>query len=77
MPISADVPPISKVISLSRPAWAPTQSPPSTPAASPDISVSAGFSRTIRAVATPPLDAMMRNSPRTPMPCSAASSRVT
>ena len=66
MPMSALVPPMSKVISRSRPASAPTQPPPRTPAARPDSSVSAGFSATIAGVATPPFDAMMRSSPSMP-----------
>ena len=47
MPISALVPPMSKVIRLSRPASAPTQAPPSTPAAGPDSRSATGCSATI------------------------------
>ena len=47
MPMSALVPPISKVISRLRPASSPTQAPPSTPAARPERSVSAGRSATM------------------------------
>ena len=61
--MSAEVPPISKVITLLRSHFSPTQAPPKTPAARPDIIVSAGFCKTIRGVITPPLDAIIRKSP--------------
>jgi hypothetical protein len=56
MPISADVPPTSKVISDVRPDSAPLQAPPRTPAAGPESRVRIGFSATIFAVAAPPFD---------------------
>ena len=51
---------------LARPLSSPIQAPPSTPAASPERSVITGFSLTIAGVATPPLEAMMRSSARSP-----------
>src|ERR1700716_1139650 len=56
MPISAEVPPTSKVISRSRPDNAPPQGPPGTPAAGPESSVSTGVFATVAGVATPPLE---------------------
>ena len=71
MPISAEVPPTSKVMTRSRPQAAAVQAPPSTPAAGPDNRVSTGRSATMEAVATPPLEPMTRSaqpSPSSPRP---------
>ena len=62
IPMSALVPPMSKVISLRRSASPPIHAPASTPAANPESSVSVGFSDTIPAVATPPFEAMILRS---------------
>ena len=62
IPMSALVPPMSKVMSLRRPLKPPTHAPPRTPAASPDISVITGFSLTMAGVATPPFEAIIRKS---------------
>ena len=64
----AVVPPMSKVISLSKPmrrasAWAPT-----TPAAGPDSMMCIGRAAAASAVIRPPLDCMISSGPRTPMP---------
>jgi hypothetical protein len=66
MPISALVPPMSKVTSRRRPLRPPTQAPPRTPAARPDINVITGFSLTIAGVATPPFEAITRKSEWSP-----------
>jgi hypothetical protein len=77
MPISAEVPPTSKVMRLRCPERAPAQSPPITPAAGPDRSVSTGRSATMAGVATPPFDAMMRKSALKPLASISLSRRVT
>ena len=67
IPMSALVPPMSKVISFLRSASPPIQAPASTPAANPESSVSVGFSDTMLAVATPPFDAMILRSAESPV----------
>ena len=66
IPMSALVPPMSKVMSFLRSASPPIQAPASTPAANPESSVSVGFSDTMLAVATPPFDAMILRSAASP-----------
>ena len=67
IPMSALVPPMSKVISLRRSASPPIHAPASTPAANPESNVSVGFSDTMLAVATPPFEAMILRSALRPM----------
>ena len=52
-PMSAEVPPTSSVITFSKPAWRPTQMPPTTPATGPDMSRFTGRSTAPCAVTTP------------------------
>ena len=66
MPMSAEVPPMSKVMSLRRPESSPVQRPPRTPAAGPESRVTTGRSETVRTVATPPLELMTWSSAETP-----------
>ena len=77
MPMSALVPPTSKVMRRRRPECSAAQAPPSTPAAGPDMSVMTGTSATIAAVATPPFEPMMWRSPATPACFSRSSKRRT
>ena len=62
----AVVPPMSKVMTFSRPiarasAWAPT-----TPPAGPDSTMCIGLAAAAAAVIRPPFDCMIRSGPRTP-----------
>ena len=59
IPMSAEVPPTSKVINEVRPESPPVHAPPSTPAAGPDSKVTTGRSDTIAAVAAPPFEAII------------------
>ena len=64
MPMSADVPPMSKVMSLRRPESSPVHRPPRTPAAGPESRVTTGRD-TVRTVATPPFELMTWSSAET------------
>ncbi|HWD58058.1 MAG TPA: hypothetical protein VG308_07265 [Stellaceae bacterium] len=75
IPISAEVPPTSKVISRLRPDNAPLQVPPRTPAAGPDSKISTGLFATVAAVATPPFEHMTWRSPAVLVTPSPSSSR--
>ena len=74
MPMSAEVPPMSNVISRARPESSPAQTPPRMPAAGPESSSVTGFSAAADAVATPPLDIITCSSPGTPSSRSEAAS---
>ena len=58
---SVEVPPPSRVSTLSKPAVCATSAAPSAPAAGPDSTVVMGWWTTSSADTTPPLDFMMRN----------------
>ena len=59
--MSADVPPMSMVMTLSLPQLSPVQRPPMTPPAGPDSSRPIGSSlRILARVEMPPFDCMMR-----------------
>ncbi len=75
IPMSADVPPMSNVISRSRPASAPAHWPPRMPAAGPESSSVTGRSAAACTLATPPLDIITCRSPSMPSPASAVASR--
>ena len=66
IPMSADVPPMSNVISRRRSASAPAHCPPRTPAAGPDSSRVTGRSAALCTLARPPLDIITWRSRRTP-----------
>ena len=73
IPMSADVPPMSKVIKRLRPAGPPAQEAPRTPAAGPERSSVTGFSAAASALATPPWTSSRasprsRRRPRAPAP---------
>ena len=55
-PMSADVPPMSSVTTLSKPATRPAQMPPMSPATGPDMRRLTGRCATDSTVAIPPED---------------------
>ena len=57
------VPPMSKVITLAKPASLPTSIPPITPPAGPEWQIRAGTSAAARAVITPPPECVTNSSP--------------
>ena len=65
-PMSADVPPTSSVITLSKPACRPAQMPPTTPATGPDMSSVTGRLIAASAVATPDAEVIRCSPVRTP-----------
>ena len=66
VPMSALVPPTSKVMRSRRPERSPAKAPPSTPAAGPESRSVTGSSAAWAIGATPPLERMMWTSERTP-----------
>ena len=76
-PMSADVPPTSRVMTLSKPAWRPTQMPPTTPATGPDMSRLTGRAIAPCAVDTPLADVMRCRPVRTFSARSSSSRRRT
>ena len=73
--MSADVPPMSMVMTLPvSQAW-PVQRPPMTPPAGPDRSKPTGRADEFSTVEMPPFDCMMRTSASTPFSRSRSSSR--
>ena len=76
-PMSAEVPPMSSVITFSWPAIRPAQMPPIRPATGPDMSSETGRALAERAPTVPPLDCMSWTSLRKPASRMASANRST
>ncbi len=64
--MSAEVPPMSTVMMFLTPAISPSEAPPITPPAGPDIRMRTGRVAQASTVETPPFDCMMRSLDDTP-----------
>ncbi len=71
--MSAEVPPISTVMMSSTPAITPSEAPPMTPPAGPDIRMRIGRRAQASTVETPPFDCMILSFEVTPASRSRAS----
>jgi len=76
-PMSAEVPPTSRVITLSKPACLPAQMPPTTPATGPDMSRLTGRATAASGVATPLAEVIRWKCVFTSRACSSSCSRRT
>ena len=72
---SKEVPPISPVITLGKPAFCAMYPAAITPAAGPDRAVRTGRLQAVSTAMTPPFDCTIRNSPPNPPSSSAPASR--
>jgi hypothetical protein len=75
--MSAEVPPISSVMTFSKPAMRPAQIPPINPATGPDMSSETGRASAERVPTVPPDDCMSWTSLRNPASPIALSKRST
>ena len=66
--MSAEVPPMSTVMTFGTPAISPSEAPPMTPPAGPDIRMRIGRLAQASTVETPPFDCMIRSFEPTPAP---------
>ena len=76
-PMSADVPPTSRLITPGAPAARPAQMPPISPAIGPEKSVETGLSVALCSVSTPPDELIRCSSASKPRPAISLASRRT